>query len=110
MLEIDGVLRTFVASTPNAVPVPDMLHQSMPAVTSMADPPGCAPTALPRRLGPDVKLAGSTISCEGAAYGGDSSGHWRQTPHVQSFALALDSQALRLLLEDRRVLQCYDNR
>jgi hypothetical protein len=73
--------------------------------------PGSCRGSPCRRLGLQVKLAGATISCEGAPLRGFSgSGVWRRTPHVQSFALALDRQALALLAQDGRVLRCYDNR
>ena len=53
-----------------------------------------AAAAARSQLGPRVKIAGSTIGCEGVPLRGfGGSGVWRRTPHVQSFALALDRQA-----------------
>ena len=49
------------------------------------------------RLGEQVKLVGSTISCEGSHLHGDSSKERRQNPHVQSYAVATDQVSSRLL-------------
>lgn len=38
----------------------------------------------------EVKLVGSTISCEGTWLGGDVNAEKRQNPHVQSFIMATD--------------------
>ena len=40
--------------------------------------------------GLQVKLVGSTISCEGAHEFGGSSGRGRHNPHVQSYVVATD--------------------
>ena len=45
---------------------------------------------LTLRLGPQVKLVGSTISCEPAWEGADTSRTKRQNPHVQSYVMATD--------------------
>ena len=42
------------------------------------------------KLSKDVKLVGSTISCEGSHAGGDPDKELRQNPHVQSYAVATD--------------------
>ena len=42
------------------------------------------------KLSQDVKLVGSTISCEGSHAGGDPNRELRQNPHVQSYAVATD--------------------
>lgn len=42
------------------------------------------------KLSKDVKLVGSTISCEGSHAGGDPNKELRQNPHVQSYAVATD--------------------
>ena len=42
------------------------------------------------KLSTDVKLVGSTISCEGSHAGGDPNKELRQNPHVQSYAVATD--------------------
>ena len=48
---------------------------------------------LTSRLGPRVKLVGSTISCEPAWQGGNTTGAPRQNPHVQSYVMATDQVA-----------------
>ena len=45
---------------------------------------------LTSRLGPRVKLVGSTISCEPAWEGGNTANPRRQNPHVQSYVMATD--------------------
>ena len=45
---------------------------------------------LTLRLGPQVKLVGSTISCEPAWEGADTAKTRRQNPHVQSYVMATD--------------------
>ena len=45
---------------------------------------------LSERLRGEVKLVGSTISCEGAFKGGVLTGEKRQNPHVQSYIVATD--------------------
>jgi hypothetical protein len=47
-------------------------------------------SAFTSRLNEDVKLVGSTISCEGSPLHGKRSGRWRRNPHVQSYAVATD--------------------
>ena len=42
------------------------------------------------RLTKDVKLVGSTISCEAAYMGGNLSNLARRNPHVQSYIMATD--------------------
>lgn len=53
----------------------------------------------------DVKLVGPTINCEGTAE--FATGEVRQNPHVQSFAMATDDIGMRLLVDNRKVFQCY---
>jgi hypothetical protein len=48
---------------------------------------------LTARLGPRVKLVGSTISCEPAWEGGNFANPRRQNPHVQSYLMATDQVA-----------------
>ena len=47
-----------------------------------------------QRLTHDVKLVGSTISCEGTPLGGMVKEKWRRNPHVQSYAVATDKVGL----------------
>ncbi|DBB06321.1 TPA: hypothetical protein ACH3X1_011892 [Trebouxia sp. C0004] len=61
------------------------------------------------KLNDEVKLVGSTISCEGAPLGGDAESHWRQNPHVQSYVLATDQIGLQVLQQDGQVFACFDN-
>lgn len=51
-------------------------------------------SAFTSRLNEDVKLVGSTISCEGSPLHGKRSGRWRRNPHVQSYAVATDQVGL----------------
>jgi hypothetical protein len=46
--------------------------------------------AFTERLTPDVKLVGSTISCEATLRDGDAAKGSRQNAHVQSYAMATD--------------------
>ena len=46
--------------------------------------------AFTERLTPDVKLVGSTISCEATLKDGDATKGSRQNAHVQSYAMATD--------------------
>jgi hypothetical protein len=41
-------------------------------------------------------MVGPTISCEGSPFKGNVSAPWRRTPHVQSYALAMDRVALQV--------------
>lgn len=65
---------------------------------------------LTQRLTKDVKLVGPVISCEGSPYQGNVSDHWRTNPHVQSYVLAMDQEALQILKKDNTVLNCYNDR
>ncbi|GFR43780.1 hypothetical protein Agub_g4894 [Astrephomene gubernaculifera] len=62
------------------------------------------------RLVGDVKLVGSTISCEGSPLNGDFRGKWRHNPHVQSYVVATDQVGLQVLLDDGRVFHCHNTR
>ena len=46
--------------------------------------------AFVARLNDEVKLTGSTISCEAPLIGGNSSSERRDNPHVQSYIMATD--------------------
>ena len=61
------------------------------------------------KLNEDVKLVGSTISCEGASLGGDPANAWRQNPHVQSYVLATDQVGLGILQRDGNVFACFED-
>ena len=61
------------------------------------------------KLNDEVKLVGSTISCEGAPLDGNVENHWRQNPHVQSYVLATDQIGLEVLQRDGQVFACYEN-
>ena len=63
-----------------------------------------------QRLSSDVKLVGPVISCEGSPYQGNVTDHWRTNPHVQSYVLAMDQEALQILKKDGTVLNCYNDR
>lgn len=65
---------------------------------------------LTQRLSKDVKLVGPVISCEGSPFQGNVSDHWRTNPHVQSYVLAMDQEALQILKKDNTVLNCYNDR
>ncbi|KAL0053416.1 hypothetical protein WJX82_005424 [Trebouxia sp. C0006] len=65
---------------------------------------------LTQRLTKEVKLVGPVISCEGSPYQGNVSDHWRTNPHVQSYVLAMDQEALQILKKDNTVLNCYNDR
>ena len=67
-------------------------------------------TLLTRRLSEEIKLVGPVISCEGAAYRGNTTGHWRKNPHVQSYVLAMDQAALQVLAQEGQVMQCHSDR
>ena len=45
---------------------------------------------LTRRLNARTKLVGPVISCEGAPFKGQAPSKWRDSPAVQSYAIALD--------------------
>ena len=49
------------------------------------------------RLSKDVKLVGSTISCESVHEGGDSGNEARHNAHVQSYVIATDQVLGRIL-------------
>ncbi|KAL3154058.1 hypothetical protein ABBQ32_013603 [Trebouxia sp. C0010 RCD-2024] len=61
------------------------------------------------KLTDEVKLVGSTISCEGAPLQGDSANGWRQNPHVQSYVLATDQVGLQILQSDGNVFACFED-
>eukprot|EP00884_Botryococcus_braunii_P001513 jgi/Botrbrau1/11362/Bobra.0038s0111.2 len=61
------------------------------------------------RLTDDVKLVGSTISCETAYLKGDSSQKSKHHPHVQSYIAATDQEGLKVLRDQGNVFQCYDD-
>lgn len=65
---------------------------------------------LTQRLTSDIKLVGPVISCEGSPFQGNVSDHWRTNPHVQSYVLAMDQEALQILKKDNTVLNCYNDR
>ena len=65
---------------------------------------------LTHRLSKDVKLVGPVISCEGSPYQGNVTDHWRTNPHVQSYVLAMDQEALQIMKQDNTVLNCYNDR
>lgn len=65
---------------------------------------------LTQRLTQDVKLVGPVISCEGSPYQGNVTADWRTNPHVQSYVLAMDQEALQILIKDNTVLNCYNDR
>ena len=49
---------------------------------------------LTRRLNARTKLVGPVISCEGAPFKGQAPSKWRDSPAVQSYAIALDQVKL----------------
>ncbi|GAB4817919.1 hypothetical protein N2152v2_004965 [Parachlorella kessleri] len=63
--------------------------------------------ALTSRITDEVKMVGATISCEGSWKGGVLTGEKRQNPHVQSYVVAMDQTALKLVQKDPTVLRCY---
>ena len=65
---------------------------------------------LTQRLTHDVKLVGPVISCEGSPFQGNVTAYWRTNPHVQSYVLAMDQEALQILINDNTVLNCYSDR
>ena len=65
---------------------------------------------LTQRLTGEVKLVGPVISCEGSPFQGNVTDHWRTNPHVQSYVLAMDQEALNILIKDGTVLNCYNDR
>ncbi len=68
------------------------MHWSQPLISKLRGP---------------VKLVGPTISCEGQAQGpGGLPG--RTNPHVQSYVVAMDYEALTILQSDNATLQCFD--
>lgn len=56
----------------------------------------------------NVHLVGATISCEGTFSARRNA--WRQSPHVQSWLLALDRPGLALLMKDGRSFACHKDR
>lgn len=65
---------------------------------------------LTRRLSNTIKLVGPIISCEGAAHRGNLSDVWRTNPHVQSYVLAMDRDAVQIMDQAGDVLQCHRDR
>ncbi|KAL6766934.1 hypothetical protein ACKKBG_A37960 [Auxenochlorella protothecoides x Auxenochlorella symbiontica] len=63
---------------------------------------------LTSRLTDQVKLVGSTISCEGTWKDGVLTGEKRQNPHIQSYVVAMDQVSLNVLRSDASALQCYE--
>jgi translation initiation factor eIF-2B subunit epsilon len=57
-------------------------------------------SAFTARINGDVKLVGSTISCEGSPLHGKRHGRWRRNPHVQSYAVATDQVGLQWVCQD----------
>lgn len=51
---------------------------------------------LLNKIAGNVKLVGSTISCEGSPFEGNIAGEWRTNPHVQSYVIATDQVGLLL--------------
>mmetsp|Transcript_669 Transcript_669/g.1942 ORF Transcript_669/g.1942 Transcript_669/m.1942 type:complete len:501 (-) Transcript_669:495-1997(-) len=62
--------------------------------------------AFTAKLIGDVKLVGSTISCEPAQKPGDPSSE-RRSVHVQSYAVATDQVGLEVLQKDGSVFKCH---
>eukprot|EP00879_Flechtneria_rotunda_P012042 GHRR01012577.1.p1 GENE.GHRR01012577.1~~GHRR01012577.1.p1 ORF type:complete len:347 (+),score=93.53 GHRR01012577.1:547-1587(+) len=67
-------------------------------------------SAFTSKLSGNVKLVGSTISCEGSPLHGQQTGKWRHNPHVQSYAVATDQVGLQLLIKNRQVFACHEDR
>ena len=61
---------------------------------------------LTQRLSNDVKLVGPVISCGETLY----QGIFRKNPHVQSYIMAMDREAIRIFMDEGHVLQCHQNR
>lgn len=57
-----------------------------------------------------MKLVGPIISCEGAAREGNVDDIWRTNPHVQSYAFAMDRQAISIMEAEGYVLRCHKDR
>ena len=51
------------------------------------------------RLGPEVKLVGSTINCQPVWFRNDPTNELRQNPHVQSYVMATDKVLTMQCLE-----------
>ncbi|KAL3163355.1 hypothetical protein ABBQ32_009744 [Trebouxia sp. C0010 RCD-2024] len=64
---------------------------------------------LTSRLVGNVKLVGSSISCESTFLHGDLTASRRQNPHVQSYMMATDQEGLKILQDDGLVFKCYES-
>ncbi len=65
---------------------------------------------LTQRLSKDVKLVGPVISCGGTFFQGNVSSVLRQNPHVQSYAMAMDREAIEIFQEEGHILKCQRDR
>jgi hypothetical protein len=63
-------------------------------------------SAFTARINDDVKLVGSTISCEGSPLHGKRHGRWRRNPHVQSYAVATDQVGWQQLCAYGQLRRC----
>ncbi|EIE18080.1 hypothetical protein COCSUDRAFT_31853 [Coccomyxa subellipsoidea C-169] len=68
-----------------------------------------------QRIDQNVKLVGSTISCQPIYWNSDTANEMRRNPHVQSYIVAMDQASpsferyvgLHLLQSERTIFQCY---
>lgn len=63
--------------------------------------------AFTAKLTGEVKLVGSTVSCEGAPAGGNAAGEWRANPAVSPHAWATDATGWALLAAQPDVFRCH---
>lgn len=67
-------------------------------------------TFLTQRLSKDVKLVGPVISCGGTYDQGNVTGALRKNPHVQSYVMAMDQEAISIFQQEGEVLKCHKDR
>ena len=77
-------------------------------VTSQPDPMHWT-EAFTSKLKDNVKLIGSTISCEGAPLNGNAAAEWRGNPAVSPHAWATDATGWGILTSDPKIFQCHAN-
>ena len=120
-LEVGACTSTWgaIAEAMGALPVPDYEYFIVidsavrgpylpPYVTSQSNPIHWT-EAFTSKIKGQVKLVGSTISCEGAPKEGNAAGEWRGNPAVSPHAWATDATGWRLLAQQPAIFMCHNN-
>lgn len=57
-----------------------------------------------------MKLVGPVLSCGAAYYQGNVTAVLRKNPHVQSYVMAMDREALDIFQQEGQILRCHKDR